>query len=90
MSENAKINNKYSENNLVCKIQEVMKPPVFRTPPRRSKCPSLLMSSEQDLKQLCFFLSIIHSLSTEHTTILQCQIRLEVAQEPPISSLFLN
>lgn len=33
--------------------------------------------------------SIIHRLSIEHTPILSCQIRLEVAKEPPICSLSL-
>lgn len=36
------------------KIQQVMKSLVFHVPLRRSECPSLLMSSEQDLKQLRF------------------------------------
>lgn len=36
------------------KIQQVMKSLVFHMPLRRSECPSLLMSSERDLKQLRF------------------------------------
>lgn len=41
------------------------------------------------LEAALLLLSIIHLLSIEHTLILQCQIRLEVAKEPPICSLSL-
>lgn len=41
------------------------------------------------LEAALLLLSIIYLLSIEHAPILQCQIRHEVAEEPPIGSLAL-
>lgn len=42
------------------------------------------------LEAALLLLSIIHLLSIEHTPILQCQIRHEVAKEAPIWKSLLN
>lgn len=53
-------------------LQEVMKSLVFLVTLKRSKCPSLLMSSEQDLKQLCFSYQSFICFSIENTPLLRC------------------
>lgn len=64
-----------------------MKSLVFHMPLRRSKCPSLLMSSEQDLKQLCFSYQSFICFPLNTLPILRCRIRHEVAKGAPIWSL---